>query len=283
LGHNPYSDIGHYDQLWGEIMTETALRWTAIVLAGQRPGVDPLAAHFGTDLKALVEIDCEAMITHVVRTLSRVPEISKIIVLAQSPDRLRSAVAPLSDKIVLAESGAGISSSIQMLAGGEAAPWPVLVTTADHPLLTPEMVRAFIAEAQGADVAVAMVERAVMLAQFPDAARTWIKLADGAWSGANLFALCTNRAGAALDLWATAERDRKVAWRLFLHFGPLLALRALTRTVGMARGLQIAGRRLGLTAKLVPMADPVAAIDVDKPLDHALASAILQARKHTTL
>jgi molybdopterin-guanine dinucleotide biosynthesis protein A len=264
-------------------MTVSAQRWTAIVLAGQRPGVDPLAQYFGIDLKALVEIDCEAMVTHVVRTLSHVPEIAKIIVLAQSPDRLRAVVAPVSDKIILAESGAGISSSIRLLAGGEAAPWPVLVTTADHPLLTPDMVHAFLAAVQGADVGIAMVERETMLAQFPDAQRTWIKLADGAWSGANLFALCSDRAGAALDLWAAAEQDRKVAWRLFLHFGPWLALRAVTRTVGMARGVQIAGRRLGLSAKLVPMADPVAAIDVDKPADHALASSILLARKQPAL
>ncbi len=270
---------GHIDHRWGEIMTKAARQWTAIVLAGQRPGVDPLAQHFDHDLKALVDIGGEPMVTHVVRALDACPEIAKIIVIAQTPDRLRLAVALGCKDAILAQSGAGISSSIKSLAGGDLAPWPILVTTADHPLLLPEMVSAFIAGSAGSDLAVAMVERQRMLAQFPDARRTWIKLADGAWSGANLFALCTNRSIAALDLWAAAEQDRKVAWRLFLHFGPWLALRAVTRMVGMARGLEIAGQRLGLAARLVPMADPVAAIDVDKVADHALASAILAARK----
>jgi molybdopterin-guanine dinucleotide biosynthesis protein A len=264
-------------------VTKLAAKWTAIVLAGQRPGIDPLAQHFGVQLKALVEIDGEAMVTHVVRTLRRCPDVGRIIVLAQTPDAVRAAVAQGCPEAVLAESKAGISSSIKSLIGGQLAPWPLLVTTADHPLLTVEMVAEFVTAAAGADLAVAMVERKLMLAQFPDAKRTWIKLADGAWSGANLFALCTARTEAALDLWAAAEQDRKQAWKLFLHFGPWLALRAITRAVGMARGLENAGRRLGLLAKLVPMDDPVAAIDVDKPADHMLATSILESRRARAL
>jgi hypothetical protein len=43
-------------------------------------------------------------------------------------------------------------------------------------------------------------------------------------------------------------------------------------------GIARAGKRLGLKAQLVVMADAEAAIDVDKPSDHVLASAILEAR-----
>jgi hypothetical protein len=97
-------------------------------------------------------------------------------------------------------------------------------------------------------------------------------------SGANLFALNTAAAQGALTLWAEAERDRKKAWKLFLHFGPWLALRALTRTIDLTHALELAGRRLGLSAQLVALADAEAAIDVDKPSDHELAEAIVSAR-----
>lgn len=257
----------------------TSKGWTAIVLAGQRPGVDPLAAHFGHSWKALVPIAGEAMVTHVVRTLSAVPNIARILVLAQDVSVLQAAVEA-GGCAQLRPSHQGISTSILAYAGDEEAPWPVLVTTADHPLLTPDMVTEFLmkASASAADVSVAMVEKNVMLSAYPDNKRTWLRFRDGHWSGANLFALHSDRARAALTLWASAEQDRKQAWKLFLHFGPRLALRALTRSIGLGAALERAGERLGLSARLIPMSMAEAAIDVDKPSDHALATAILKHR-----
>ncbi|MEQ1687185.1 MAG: nucleotidyltransferase family protein [Sphingopyxis sp.] len=250
--------------------------WTAIILAGQRPGTDPLASHYGEAYKALVRIAGEPMVTHVVRTMYSVPVVGRIIVLAQQPDVLAAAVAAGGGADIL-PSGAGISASIAGVAGSD-APWPLLVTTADHPLLTRAMVEAFIATVGGADLGVAMVERATMMKRFPGAQRTWLRFADGAWSGANLFAFTGPAALKALHVWAQAEQDRKRPWRLFRHFGWGLALRAITRTIGLGTALERAGRRLGMRAALVPMADPVAAIDVDKPFDHAQAEAILAQR-----
>lgn len=252
-------------------------QWTAIILAGQRPGPDPLASHFGITVKALVPVMGEAMLTHVLRTIQSVPAVVRVIVLAQDGAALADAVAAGGGGEVVT-SGASISLSLLSALDDADVTFPVLVTTADHPLLTPAMVTAFIDDTPACDLAVAMVERATMLAVFPEAQRTWLKLRDGAWSGANLFALRTPAARHALLVWAEAEQDRKRPWRLFRHFGLGLALRAITRTIGLGDGLERAGRRLGLSARLVPMADPVAAIDVDKPQDHALAEIILAAR-----
>ncbi len=251
-------------------------RWTAIILAGQRPGIDPLAAHFGERLKALVPLAGEAMVTRVVRTLSACPAIGKIIVLAQDVDALAAAVA-VGGPATLFESGGGISTSILSVTDS-GADWPYFVTTADHPLLTPEMIDSFLAGATERDVSVGMVEARTLLAAYPHNQRTWLKFSDGHWSGANLFALTSDRAKAALTLWAEAEQDRKKVWKLFLHFGPWLALRALTRTIGLGEALTQAGTRLGLSAKLVALPFAEAAIDVDKPSDHALAEIILAER-----
>jgi CTP:molybdopterin cytidylyltransferase MocA len=251
--------------------------WTAIVLAGQRPGVDPVALHFEQSWKALVPIAGEAMVTHVVRTLSRVPAIERIVVLAQEPGVLQAAVAAGGDATILTSS-AGISASIRAVAGTADAPWPVLVTTADHPLLTRGMVEAFLAQGAATDLSIAMVERRVMDAEYPGTMRTWLRFRDGDWSGANLFAMRSDRVVTALTLWAEAEHDRKKAWKLFLHFGPWLALRAITRTIGLRDGIARAGRRLGLNAQMIALSDAEAAIDVDKPADHALATEILARR-----
>lgn len=235
-----------------------------------------LADHFGESWKALVPLAGEPMLTRVIHTLRRSPFIGNIVVLGQDIVALQAAV-DAAGGATLVQSGDGISLSIKTQVEAMGFASPILVTTADHPLLTTEMIDEFLQNASG-DVAVAMVERQVMLAQFPDAKRTWLRFSDGAWSGANLFALMTPRSMAALDLWAEAEQDRKKAWKLFLHFGFVLAFRAITRTIGLHVALDKAGKRLGLDAKLVPMSDPVAAIDVDKVSDHILAEQILKQR-----
>lgn len=257
-------------------MTDAQQGWTAIVLAGQRPGIDPLAAHFGIAAKALVPVGGEPMVTHVVRTLNACRSITRIVVLSQAPAHLIDAVAA-GGGAQFSVSSAGISASIAAIAGGESARFPLLVTTADHPLLTPAIIETFLARS-GGDLSIGMVERATILAAYPDNQRTWLKFSDGHWSGANLFALRTARTRAALALWAEAEQDRKKAWKLFLHFGPWLALRALTRSIGLGEALRQAGRRLGLDARLVVLDQAEAAIDVDKLSDHVLAEAILARR-----
>lgn len=257
--------------------TIIATQWTAIILAGQRPGPDRLAAHFGITYKALVPFAGEAMLTHVVRMMNAHPRIGRVIVLAQDTKVIAGAVQAGGGS-ALRQSNDGISLSLKALMDSGDAAWPWIVTTADHPLLNHYMITEFLGQAS-ADLSVGMVERRVMLAQFPDAQRTWLRFKGGAYSGANLFAFRSDKVAAALNLWVAAERDRKQAWKLFLHFGPWLALRALTRTISLPDAFAAAGSRLGLTARLVEMSDPVAAIDVDKPEDHALASSIFATRK----
>lgn len=278
----PFEVALSYEQQWGKIMTGpedgTESKWSALVLAGSRPSGDPLAEHFGAEAKALIDFAGKPMLAHVVTTLNATPQIARVVVIAQQIAPLEAAVAQ-GGGAELRTSGGGISSSIAALAGSDALPFPILVTTADHPLLMPEMIDEFLRGAGDADVAVGMVERATMLARYPQNRRTWLKFSDGHWSGANLFALQSERCLPALELWAHAEQDRKTAWKLFLHFGPWLALRALTRTIGLADALRRAGKRLGLSAKLVPLSQAEAAIDVDKPDDHAQALEIWEARK----
>lgn len=255
--------------------------WTALLLAGQRPGIDPLAAHFGQGWKALVPVRGEPMLSRVARSLLKARSIENIIILSQAPGELTAGAETAwlagESRIQFLQSSASISRSVSDVAGGQ-APWPVLVTTADHALLTPAMVEEFLEGAGDADVAVGVVERANLLARYPGNRRTWLKFRGGAYSGANLFALTGERARAALDLWAGVEQDRKKGWKLVAAFGPWLLLRALTRTITLQAGLAAAGRRLGLSAKPVVLSEPEAAIDVDKPSDHALAEEILAAR-----
>jgi GTP:adenosylcobinamide-phosphate guanylyltransferase len=255
--------------------------WTAIVLAGRRPGEDGFAAAHGVAAKALIRAGGEPMLGRVARTLLASPSVGRIVILAQDPEALLAgelAWMAAEPRIATAEAGDGISTSIGRIAGTGAAPWPVLVTTADHPLLRPEMVETFIAGAGGADSAFAMVERSIVEALHPDTRRTWLKAADGHYSGANLFALMTEASKLGTDFWARAEKDRKSPLKLLRALGPVIFLRAVTRTISLREAAERAGRKAGIRLKAVPLPFAEAAIDVDKPADLELAERILAAR-----
>lgn len=258
--------------------------WTALLLAGQRPGIDPLAQAFGESWKALIRIDGEAMLSRVARTLLSSPSIGRVVIVAQHPEALLvgdCAWLAQEPRVSTAVSISGIAVSVAALAGTAQAPWPVLVTTADHPLLTASMVEAVTAGVGDADVGVGVVSSRTLLAAYPDNRRTWLKFAGGHWTGANLFALASEKARRPLLAWSEVERDRKKAFKLIWHFGPGLALRAATRTITLAGALARAGRRLGAEVRPVDLPFAEAGIDVDKPADHALAEQILKARPST--
>lgn len=262
-------------------MNETG-QWTAILLAGSRPGGDPFAEAYGERFKARIPIAGEAMIARMVRTLAAVDRIGRILILSQEPEAVVAGdLGWIADhpKVRLHVSGMGISRSIEAVAGRPEAPWPVLIATADHPLLLPADVDAFIDGVGDTDVAVAMVPARVLLAAYPENKRTWLRFRDGGFTGANLFALTGPAVVPALELWAGAEQDRKAARKLMMRFGPCLALRALTRTITLADALATAGRRLGFRVKPVLLDRAEAGIDVDKASDYDLVAGILAKRE----
>lgn len=66
----------------------TTKTMTAILLAGSRPGIDPLAAAASVAVKALVPICGRPMIDYVARALVDHPRIGRLIVMAQQPEQI---------------------------------------------------------------------------------------------------------------------------------------------------------------------------------------------------
>ena len=250
------------------------MSWTAVVLAGSRPGRDAFAEQFGTDLKALIPVGGEPMVRRPVRALLESPGIGKIFVLSQAPERI-SEVLPDDPRIVIRESQGTIAETIENLILNHIADFPMLVTTADHALLDEPMVAEFIAEAKGSDLAIGVVERRALLARLPQTKRTWIGFRGGAYSGANLFALGSIKTLAAIEQWRSVEQDRKKGWRVLSALGPVLLLGAFLRLRTLDQSVTAMARRLGMTARAVVLSNPLAAVDVDKPLDHSIVEAIL--------
>ena len=247
---------------------------TAILLAGSRPGRDEFAASLGTDMKALIPVAGEPMILRPVEALLRSSNVSRLLILSQAPDRL-SKIVPEDPRIGFLKSRGTIAETMLSICDDEGIQWPLLVTTADHALLEPDMVDELVRGAQGFDIAIGVVERANLMARIPQTRRTWLRFRGGAYTGANLFALRSPAVRPAVELWRSVEQDRKKAWRIMSLLGPVLLFFVSLRLLSLEDVLERLGARLGVALTAVVLSNPLAGLDVDKAADHDLVEAII--------
>lgn len=246
------------------------MSFSALVLAGTRPGGDPLAREAGVPHKALIELEGLPMLARVVAAL-RESGAAQVAVscdegpVAQLARRLDCTVVP---------PAAGPSGSVA--AAFELLGAPLLVTTADHALLRAAWVRELVeGTPPSSDVSLMLARRETIEAAAPGSKRTYLRFADGAWSGCNLFFLQTPAASRALTLWQEVEADRKRPWRIVARLGPGMLLTYLGGRLTLAAGIDRLAGKLGLRAALVPARDGLAAVDVDKQADLEQVRALL--------
>jgi GTP:adenosylcobinamide-phosphate guanylyltransferase len=236
--------------------------FSALVLAGTRPGGDPLAQQIGVAHKALIEIAGEPMLTRVVAALRGGGAAQVAVSCDEGP------VAELARRLgcIVTPPAAGPSGSVA--AAFETLGAPLLVTTADHALLKAAWVTELIGGTPAdSDFSLMLARRETIEAAVPGSQRTYLRFADGHWSGCNLFFLQTPAAARALALWRQVEADRKRPWRIVARLGPGMLFAYLGGRLTLAAGIGRLAGRLGLRATLVPASDGLAAVDVDKPSD----------------
>ncbi len=254
--------------------------WHAVVLAAGRGPGDPMSRAFGVAHKCLLPAGGVPMLRRVVRTLRSSPVVASISVVIDDERAARAALGEQEARDVRLLPAAS-SAAASALAALEAAPdFPVLITTADHALLDTRMIARLHAAAgeTPADLLVALARRETVLARYPRARRTWLRLGGDAMTGCNLFLLATPRARVAVEFWRALEGARKRPWRLARAFGARALLKLLLGRTSLDDAFRLASRRLGIVVRPVEMPMPEAAIDVDKPQDLALVEEILRVR-----
>jgi hypothetical protein len=158
---------------------------------------------------------------------------------------------------------------------------PVFVTTADHALLTAEMVDYFCSEARcggNNEIVVGLALLESVMAAYPQSKRTAIRLRDGAYCSCNLFGFLTPEARSAAHFWRKVESQRKKTLRVIAGFGWLNLLLYLLKRPSLEEGLGRISQRLGLSAGAVVMPFPEAAVDVDTVSDWKLVESIVANR-----
>jgi CTP:molybdopterin cytidylyltransferase MocA len=251
----------------------------ALILAGSRGPHDPVAALGGVPHKALTPIAGRPMLAYVLDAVRAVPEVDRIHICIDAETDLRAVTngTPFSRIPPASSPAASVAAALQAIDGDRA----LLITTADHPLLTPEIIGHFLQHApKDADLCVGLAEAETITKAFPQGRRTFYRLAGHGYSGCNLFLARRPGAVRVAEYWRRMEGHRKNPLRLVREIG----IGALIRyALGM---LSLDGAFAHVSkltaAKIAPVILPFAeaATDVDKPSDHTLVEGILLKRRN---
>jgi len=243
--------------------------FTALVLAGSRPGGDPLAKAFGVSHKALLPVAGQPMLAWVVEALSRTENVGRLVICGldrSSVDR-HPTLAPLLERATFIDAGETPGASVALAMETVTECVPLLVTTGDHPLLSAAIVDDFCSRAasSGADVAVGFVDGESVREAFPGAQRTYLPLRGGTYHGANLFAFLTPESRRAPRRWTEVEQQRKHPWKMIRVLGVRTLLRFAARRLSLEDVVALVAEKMDVRIAPIFLPSPEAGFDVDKP------------------
>ena len=256
-------------------------RFVALVLAADRTAKDPITQHTGAACKAFAPVAGIPMVIRVLDALAASDLIAKII-LCGPPESLLPHCPELKQRIASKQITwlPNLDSPSRSAESGFShvpSNMPVLLTTADHALLTTALVDDFLRKSMAvhADATVGVAKQQTIAAAFPGAKRTVIRLRDGGFCGCNLFTFNPHGRGL-VRFWRQAEDLRKRPWQLIARvLSPKIVLSYLFGFLTLQHALNSVSKKSGVNIQAIMLDDPRAGVDVDKIEDLVLAESIL--------
>jgi CTP:molybdopterin cytidylyltransferase MocA len=256
----------------------------ALILAGSRGPDDPMAKAAGVSHKALLPVAGVPMLLRVVEAVRGTPGIERIHVCIEHA----GVVLQVPELDALHRAGAlQIVPAAQSPAASVAAALaridlvqPLLITTGDHPLLTPAVLQRFLDSAPpNCDLAVALAPADVVAAAHPGAIRTFYRFGRRRFSGCNLFLARSPNVVRVAEFWRGLETHRKRPLRLIWQIGPLALIKVALGLMDVEAAFAYLSRKAGAEIRAVELPIADAAIDVDKPADLELVTQIFAAQR----
>jgi CTP:molybdopterin cytidylyltransferase MocA len=255
----------------------------ALILAGSRGPDDPLAKAANVSHKALLPVAGVPMLLRVVEALRAMPGIARIYVCIEN-ERVVLQVPVLEalhrDRAleILPAADSPATSVAAALRHIELTQ-PLLVTTGDHPLLTPAILQRFVDSApKDCDLAVALAPADIVAATYPGAVRTFYRLGKQRFSGCNLFLVRSSNVEHVANFWRRMETHRKRPLRLIWEIGPLALIKVLLGLMDADQAFAYLSKKAGAIIRHVELPVAEAAVDVDKPADLELVERIFASR-----
>ena len=234
---------------------------TAVVLGGG--GSNALSTAAGVPAKALVPFHGRPLASYVLDALRESSRVGPIVYTGEATPELAlqtDRVLPAAETF-LGSFSAGVGAALELTPQN-----PVLVLSADLPWLTGAALDDFVNAAQtaGAALAYPVIRREVAQAQFPDQARTFVKLKDGHFTGGNLMLLAAEAVPVLLPFIERAYQGRKNPLALARLFGVDFIVRLALGRLSIAAIEERAERTLGVRVRALPTLHAGIGADVDK-------------------
>jgi CTP:molybdopterin cytidylyltransferase MocA len=241
-----------------------------IIAAGGTIGQDdPLFPYSHGRPKALIDMDGRTMLEHVTAACAGSRYVSGVIIVGLDSSELEGLLLP-PILAALPDAGGLVSNVKAGLAWRLEHDRPgseILISTADIPLLTAELVDAFVDQCRPFDhlVYYNLVTRETMETRFPQSKRTFVRLRDAEVAGGDILLVKSTVVASNESLWQALTDARKHAWRLARLVGLGTLFRLLTRRLTISEIEATASRMFGapVCVLLSPHAD--LAMDADKP------------------
>jgi GTP:adenosylcobinamide-phosphate guanylyltransferase len=235
---------------------------TAVVLAGGG-AEEAFEAAAGVAHRALAEVGGRPMIATVLDALRGSRAIGRVILIGGPEVAAAGAVDAL-----LPSAGGLVENVMQgMRACGDAG--FALLVTADLPFLTTEAVDALIEAgvASGAGFCYPVIGKEENERRFPGMRRTYVRLAEGIFTGGNLFFTRPAVLLAQEERIRRAYAWRKQPWRLTFLFGPTVLWRLYRGTLTLAQLEARASQVFGVPVRALVLPYAELGADIDRPED----------------
>ncbi len=250
-----------------------------LILAGRRPGaVDALAVAHGVADKCLVPVAGRPMIAHVLSSAARSAAKQIFIsthhlgLLAELNDPV---IKLLGNRLIVVPAADNLADSVLAVAG--VAAFPLLVTTADNCLLTPETITEIGAEATRLDVeaGVALARREDVLDVHPEGQRRFYEFSDVAVSNCNAYWIGHPGALRATEAFRGGGQFVKKPLRVMQAFGLINLLRFRFGLGPIHHIFARISRHLNLEVAPLLVSNGATAIDVDNERSLRVTEALM--------
>lgn len=252
-----------------------------LILAGRRPGaVDALAAAHGVADKCLVPVAGRPMIAHVLSSAARTAA-KQIFISTHHLNLLADLNDPviklLGNRLIVVPAAGNLADSVLAVAG--VANFPLLITTADNCLLTPETIAEIGAEAARLDVeaGVALARREDVLAVHPEGQRRFYEFSDVAVSNCNAYWIGHPGALKATEAFRGGGQFVKKPLRVMQAFGLINLLRFRFGLGPIHHIFARISRHLNLEVAPLLVSNGATAIDVDNERSLRVTEALMEA------
>ncbi len=257
---------------------------TALIMAGKRSGLlDPLAANAGVAQKCVVPVLGTPMIEHVVKQVAACQEVGAIRIVAHETDEISNlpSVAALIEEGRLSFTDGKFNIVDSVFSGAEGADFPLLITTADNCLVTPDGYSEFIGKcrAGNAQGAAGLARKENVLAADPVGQKRFYQFKDGEFSNCNMYWIGSEDALKVAEVMRQGGQFVKYPLRIIKAFGLINLVRFRLGTGSKEKLFEQVSKRFGFKIMPVELSDGRYAIDVDNQRTFDVTERILRQRE----